>query len=634
MSGPKKQSAVSKKHQESEPVGTGSAHPTEPTARANDTAQEDVVAALTDAVLEEALQSVSAGTQRDTKPPSSTAPSSSGSAPAAAATVAPEAPAPSDSFLSTLPPALRSALAERAAVYNGTAPTAPSTVTTERPEPTPRAAGGEPTSRARAAAANDAIIDKALSALDAFSRAFNTEPAAEAATGARETELAAERDQLRAAVEQLERDREEWTRERDALSERCTQLEQACAERGERVATLEAELREAIAKAQAAPATDPNGETAAVRLAEMEAKYLALVTTFDKERRTHANEIANLTKQLSQLRQRPAGPPPEAPHDPPIRSPRPLENPTPIRNEPIHFDADPPPQRPGAAARSEAPSIGAEPLPQRPPTLPSSQVPSLDKAGAVDVGPAELVIVDDSEIGEEAARPLSRFGFPVATIPPNAELAERLAERTVAMLAINLAMPTTWRAIRTLAGTHALAETPMVAYALPQRTTTGFWFGGVRFLTLPVDDATLIETLRRLAPGVRQTIVIGSDSTVVAVVRQQLNKARVQVVTASDRRQALESLRGLTPQAIVVHPAASPVDAFRALAAIRGNWTFKDIPSLFLLDNAPPAREEELISAGVRTILRLGNLDVDELTNLVSSAMTGLRSPLRVGARR
>lgn len=483
---------------------------------------------------------------------------------------------------------------------------------------------------------DDAAIAKALSALDALSRTLESsieedEPAAPEPAALVQSEADASltaptetAEELQAMVAQLEREREELTETVRAAASREEQLRQACAERDQRIAALETELRDARAGRADGPP-----DAAAARLAQMEAKYMSLVTTYDKERRAHATEVGNLTRQLSQLRQRPEGQSPAAPTAAAAPAPAPA--------------AAPPPQPPDTstrpAQRMSAPltaaRFDAEPPPPQTTTMTMTQLPPIDKQDAIEPsGPPELFMIDDSEVGEEVSRNLSKFGVPFSTLPPNTDLAEHLADRNIGLVALNLAMPATWRVLRSLAQSDAVRKAPMVAYALPQRTSTGFWFGSIGFATLPIPDATLAETARRLAPGIRQVIAISSDGPVLATIRAQLTKVRIVSVAAADRRQALEVVRGVTPQAAVVYPSSSPVDAFRALAALRGNWTFKDIPTLILLDHSAPPREEELLSSGVRTILRLGNLNVDELTSLISTTMTGLRSPLRAGGRR
>jgi hypothetical protein len=85
-------------------------------------------------------------------------------------------------------------------------------------------------------------------------------------------------------------------------------------------------------------------------------------------------------------------------------------------------------------------------------------------------------------------------------------------------------------------------------------------------------------------------------------------------------------VRGKYPQAAVVYPAQNPVDGFRAIAGVRGLAIFKDLPTVFLLDPTAVDREDDRLSAGARTLLRLGSLKPHTLIDLLASAMNTSKS--------
>ena len=57
---------------------------------------------------------------------------------------------------------------------------------------------------------------------------------------------------------------------------------------------------------------------------------------------------------------------------------------------------------------------------------------------------------------------------------------------------------------------------------------------------------------------------------------------------------------------------------------------FRDLPSVFLLEEKRSEQEEELLSSGARTLLRLGSLSLEQLVDeLASTANAAQRAAKR-----
>lgn len=390
---------------------------------------------------------------------------------------------------------------------------------------------------------------------------------------------------------------------------RSARLQSVIDQRDKQIKGLESQL---AAKPAVASAPAASGGASS---SDLEAKMQALALAHEKQRRQDATEIAALTKQLSELRQRyesriaalnqqiaqlrtGGGRAAGAVEGEPAERPRPLGGETPAGQQP---------QKPGRLVL----------------------ISNMDQ----DLGPPTLVTLDDGEIGEELVRRVAKYGHPCVCPPAECDLEEELSQRKVALLAVNLASPRTWRLARVLAKSATAQKMPIVGYALPNINSPGLWFGMLNFVTLPLEDAALTDAMKRLAPNIKQTILVGQAGDVFSELRKQLIRLRMPTQIASDRRQIPDVIRAGVGTS-VVYPASGPVDAFRVLATLREDWTFKDAPSLFVLDEVPQPREEELLTAGVRTTLRMGRMRFDELitqlTNIFSVSKSG---SLRFGRR-
>jgi CheY-like chemotaxis protein len=460
-----------------------------------------------------------------------------------------------------------------------------------------------------------------------------------------------ERERARTLVDTLETGRMLMADRLEAQSQELTALRKAHAGLKERAVELQTQLAEVRVQIERAPAeTDRStlAETEA-RLANAEARYQELGQMREKDRIENAREVASLTRQLSQLRERyesqlaQLAMQNERLTETLVDKERGLQH----RGGPASAAASPAPARVAHTAAQAAESDGDTGRGRRK----VESLLNLDAPEPGEVGnggqraasaetlrqqapPDQVVIFDDEEVGRQVAAQLVEKGFPVTALSPQQDPASQLPLDSIACAVVNLAVPEAWTMVRTLASTR---ESPpaWVAYAAAHPMATAYWFGEVGFLLMPFENQTLTRVLRRLATRLKQGIVISPDEQIGNEVSQQLGRARVTGAVARDRAQALEVIKAIYPHVALAHLASSPVDIFRAVAALRNVSLFSRIPVVFLLDGTPQSREGSLYSAAVRTILRLGKFDPHNLaTALVNILGEGLHIPRKLVSAR
>jgi len=459
-------------------------------------------------------------------------------------------------------------------------------------------------------------------------------------------EAAAERDRARALIETLETGRILMNGRLDAQAEELDALRNARPEIEARAAQLEAELAEARARMTNAPAERQDMALAEVeaRLAETEARYQELGRIYEKDRIENAREIASLTKQLTRVREKyesqlaqlatqnerlaealadkeraaqTGGMPTASPASSavaPVQGEAPSGDVTERRRVEAMLEFDGSASGSHQSGGNEARERREVATPQRPPD--------------------QVVILDDDGVGQNAASELAEKGYPVTAFSPHPDLVSELSVESIACAVVNLAVPHAWTTVRAIA---AMREAPpaWIAYAAARPTAPAYWFGEVSFLVMPVEPQILTRALRRLASRLKQGIVISPDEQMATEISLQLSRARVTGAVARDRAQALEVIKAIYPHVALAHLASSPVDVFRAVAALRGVSLFSRIPVVFMLDGTPHPHEPSLYGAAARTILRLGKLDPRNMaTTLAHILGEHLQVPRRAAAAR
>jgi CheY-like chemotaxis protein len=237
----------------------------------------------------------------------------------------------------------------------------------------------------------------------------------------------------------------------------------------------------------------------------------------------------------------------------------------------------------------------------------------------------ELFLLDGGESAAIAATKLAEFGHRVSAMEATTASAATFKDRTIAGAAINLATPESWSLVRHLRTGTDIPRMPLIAYALADKASKGFWLGPVDFTPLPVSQVNLPQLLNRLVPKVRRVLAMSNDIDVMSDVRTQLTAARISTAVVLDGRQALDLVPTIRPEAAVLHLSPTCADVFRAIAGLRSAEISRDIPIIFLLDGEAQPREDAFLTAGLRTLSGRGDLVPGGLVDSLASAFDAYR---------
>jgi CheY-like chemotaxis protein len=461
-------------------------------------------------------------------------------------------------------------------------------------------------------------------------------------------ETTAERERSSGEAEQLREERTRLTQSLEINTAEAEKLAQEFAESNRRIEKLEAELKGIVEVRDAL--TRELKETRERLTAEAEEKLTAaeaarqeLKTALEAEREARGTEVASLNDQLAQVRAELSAQLEEmvARHQATEAAAQAecerLSQALAEKETLLHSieedlaTGEPTEGQEGVADESEVEmdldsllmidrSVGEEEL------LVEREEAAGTEAEGTGALPEEVVILDAPETGESTAQRLAEFGYKTTALSPNGEFAAHIEHKSVACTAINLGMPTGWRALRLLRTSQGGMGSAVVAYALAPGAPNGFWFGPVDFVRLPVTES-VTELLQRMIPNVRRALAMSADLDVMSDVREELNKGRISTAVVLDGRQALDLVPTVRPEAAVLHLSPSSTDVFRAIAGLRNSDFGRDIPILFLLDSEPQEREEAFLTAGIRMLSGRGNMKADELIEALAEILSPYRPP-------
>ncbi|MGH7803848.1 MAG: hypothetical protein ACREQJ_05830, partial [Candidatus Binatia bacterium] len=252
--------------------------------------------------------------------------------------------------------------------------------------------------------------------------------------------------------------------------------------------------------------------------------------------------------------------------------------------------------------------LGAGPLPERPAVPPPPARPA-------------VVVLDDTTAGTAAAIALDEPERGAAAVPPGPAGLEAVKSQPGAVLAVNLASSLVWPTIRQLRSNGRPQPSQILAYAISNAASSGFWLGPVGFALLPLGELDVAGLVRAAAPGAKRVIAMSSDIDLMGDVRTRLAGAKMSTAVVFDGRQALDLVPTVRPEAAIIHLSPSCGDVFSAVVGLRSLDAARKIPIFFLLDSAPHQREEAFFATGLRLLSTRANLQVGELGNHLAQAL-------------
>jgi CheY-like chemotaxis protein len=132
-------------------------------------------------------------------------------------------------------------------------------------------------------------------------------------------------------------------------------------------------------------------------------------------------------------------------------------------------------------------------------------------------------------------------------------------------------------------------DTPIIGCSIPPQAERALQAGATDYLVKPVTRVELREAIRALGKPVRRVLVVDDDPDVVRLFTRMLRAldGTIEVATASSGRQALDELRRLSPDLVLLDLAMPDGDGWEVLASKDREAEIKDVPVVIVSARDP-----------------------------------------------
>ena len=234
-----------------------------------------------------------------------------------------------------------------------------------------------------------------------------------------------------------------------------------------------------------------------------------------------------------------------------------------------------------------------------------------------------LVVDDDAGVRDLLERFLTGEGFHVVCVAEGEDVLRVAREVRPQTITLDVMMPGMdgWAVLTALKSSADTADIPVVMLTIVEDRNLGYTLGAADYMTKPIDRDRLLSVLKKYcgAPVPGAALVVEDDPTTREMLRRTLEKSGLEVVEASNGREALACIARRRPALIVLDLMMPEMDGFEFLAELRQHPEWGEIPVVVVTakDLTPEDRlflnGSLMLSGCVKRILQKGGFNRADL---------------------
>ena len=234
-----------------------------------------------------------------------------------------------------------------------------------------------------------------------------------------------------------------------------------------------------------------------------------------------------------------------------------------------------------------------------------------------------LVIDDEADSRVLMSHYLEDFGCSVLTADDATEGIETARRERPDLITLDLMMPgmNGWDALKELKKDPEVREIPVVVVSILAGEGRGRLLGAVDLVTKPVEREDLLRVLWRnlvRRQGAR-VLVVDDEEDYRDSLMAHLEEAGLDVQTAADGQEALESVASEVPDAIILDLVMPVMDGLTFLDRLRSNPYHAGLPVIVVTANDLTSQEREELAEKASGVVEKGEGLEDRLTEVLGA---------------
>jgi PAS domain S-box-containing protein len=214
-----------------------------------------------------------------------------------------------------------------------------------------------------------------------------------------------------------------------------------------------------------------------------------------------------------------------------------------------------------------------------------------------------LVVEDDHNIAQLISHHLRDGGYQVS-LAGSAEDALQVARRELPdLITLDIYLPGTdgFELLQTLKSDEATADIPVVIVSVLPDKKQGLRLGAVDYMTKPIDETLLMQTVRRILLGAGKVLVVDDDRDTLDLLRQALTAQGFKVRTTGSGRRAMQLAHEDRPDLILLDlKLPGGMDGYQVLTHLKQSEDTASIPVIVITGSvtAEDVKRQKVMALG------------------------------------
>jgi PAS domain S-box-containing protein len=196
-----------------------------------------------------------------------------------------------------------------------------------------------------------------------------------------------------------------------------------------------------------------------------------------------------------------------------------------------------------------------------------------------------LVVEDDANIAQLISHHLQVGGYQVSTVGRAEEAFQAARGERPDLITLDIYLPGAdgFELLQTLKSDEATADIPVVIVSVLADRKHGLRLGAVDYLTKPIDENLLMETVSRVLSGAGKVLIVDDDRDTLELLRQALNGMGFHVRTTTSGRRAMQLVREEKPDLILLDlKLPGEMDGYQVLTQLKRNVDTASVPVIVI----------------------------------------------------
>jgi PAS domain S-box-containing protein len=227
-----------------------------------------------------------------------------------------------------------------------------------------------------------------------------------------------------------------------------------------------------------------------------------------------------------------------------------------------------------------------------------------------------LAIDDDPDVIYLLRENLAEEGYRVEGAMSGEEGVRKARQLRPFVITLDIMMPDKdgWQVLHELKTDPDTRDIPVIMLTIIDKKELGYRLGAADYLIKPLDEEAVLSALQRLAKangGIipRRLLVVDDDPQVIDLVGQLLEGEPYELEAAADGIEALESVGGHVPDAILLDLVMPRLDGFGVIEKLREKPEYRRIPIIVLTAKSLTSEESKVLHRRAAHVIQKDGLE-------------------------